>query len=295
MRLSTWGYLAWEAVRGIRRYATMSLASVSTCAICLLVLAGVFVLSANFNAFASDLESGVQVKAYLLDGIPKRGVEELEALIRTFEGVKAVRFVSKDEAVEVLRRQLGENKDLLEAVEENNPLRDSFDITLVSPGAARYVADKVRSLQGVDKVIYSQDVMDRLSRVTATIRWLGSVLVLALAAAAVVVISNTVRLTVFARRREIGIMRLVGATDRFVQVPFVLEGVFLGLGGAGLASICIWYVYGEFAKVLSESLPFLRVIPREPFIYYLCYGLLGFGAIIGALGAAISVKRFLIV
>lgn len=295
MRLRTWGYLWHEALRGIWQNRLLGLASLSTVTACLTALAGVVLVAVNLQHMATFVESQVELVAYLRPDFNRVWTDLLLEKVRALPGVADARFVTKEEALERLRRQFGEQAHLLEGLDEPgaNPLRDSVEIALTSPEAAEGVALGLRGIESVEDVSYRQDVVDRLVALTRLLRLLGLALVGLLAAATVFVISNTIRLTVFARRREIAIMKLVGATDAFIRWPFVLEGVILGLAGALVASGLAAAGYGYVVRLLSAALPFLPVLGPDPLLWNLAKLLLGVGACIGAVGSALSLRRFL--
>lgn len=204
-----------------------------------------------------------------------------------------VRFVSKEEALERMRQSFGERASVLEAVEGINPLPDSFEVQVARPELVAPVAEAIAALPGVAKVDYKRETVDRLFRLTAVIRGLGLVVAAFLVLGCTVVISNTVRLTVFARRREVAIMKLVGATDWFIRWPFVIEGLVLGVAGALLAVGALAGAYWWAAGAAARTLPFLPLVSPERVVRALVWPLLGLGALVGGLGSGISLRRFL--
>ncbi|MEW6546921.1 MAG: permease-like cell division protein FtsX [Bacillota bacterium] len=328
MKVRTWGYLLKEAWGNIRTGRLMALASVSTVAVSLLVLGLFLALVFNLGQLMAQVESEVQIRAFLvMDGVTGQpgaggsgaragapggsgtgGVPggqggsgtlarpnpaELEAQIKELQGVVAVRFVSKEEALERMRQSFGERAAVLEAVEEINPLPDSFEVQVARPELVAPVAEAIAALPGVEKVDYKRDTVDRLFRLTAVVRGLGLIMAVLLVLGSTVVISNTIRLTVFARRREVAIMKLVGATDWFIRWPFVLEGLALGLGGAVLAVAALAGAYWWAAGVAARTLPFLPLVAPEQVVRLTALPVLGLGALVGALGSGVSLRRFL--
>lgn len=221
------------------------------------------------------------------------GVATLEEQIRKLEGVTTVRFVSKQEALERMRQSFGGRATVLEAVDDINPLPDSFEVHVARPDQVAPVAEAIAAMPGVEKVDYKQATVDKLFRLTAAVRGLGVVVALLLVLGSTVVISNAIRLTVFARRREVAIMKLVGATDWFIRWPFVLEGLALGVGGAALAVGALAGAYWWAAGVAARTLPFLALIEPEQVVRLTWTPLLGLGALVGSLGSGISLRRFL--
>ncbi|MDI6824308.1 MAG: permease-like cell division protein FtsX [Bacillota bacterium] len=220
-------------------------------------------------------------------------VAKLEEQIRNLEGVTTVRFVSKQEALERMRESFGERAAILEAVDDINPLPDSFEVQVARPEQVAPVAEAIAAMPGVAKVDYKRDTVDKLFRLTAVVRGLGVVVAVLLVLGSTVVISNAIRLTVFARRREVAIMKLVGATDWFIRWPFVLEGLALGVGGAALAVGALAGAYWWAAGIAARTLPFLVLVEPEQVVRLTWAPLLGLGAVVGSLGSGISLRRFL--
>lgn len=338
MKIRTWGYLLGETARGIRTGRLMALASVSTVAVSLLVLGLFLALALNLGRMMAQVESEVQIRAFLVDaapagaggkggsgmwGTPGSGssqgspqgasggtaqggasgggqqapqapdVKRLEEQIRALEGVTSVRFVSKQEALERMRQSFGERASILEAVDDINPLPDSFEVQVARPEQVAAVAEAIAAMPGVEKVDYKRDTVERLFRLTSVLRGLGLVVAVLLVLGSAVVISNAIRLTVFARRREVAIMKLVGATDWFIRLPFLLEGLALGLGGAVLAWGALALAYWWAAGVAARTLPFLVLVRTEEVVRFTWLPLLALGALVGSLGSGISLRRFL--
>lgn len=272
----------------------MSIASATTVAIALTVLSIFLVLAFNVEYMAHTLESQVQLVAYTHEDFHRELYRDvLLRRIKNMDGVSDVTFVTKEEALERLRDQFGEQRELLDGIEEMNPLRDSFEITVPVPERVDEVAASVSELTSIESVSYEQEVLNRLFRLTNAVRMAGLVLVALLALATIFIISNTVRLTVYARRREIGIMKLVGATDAFIRWPFLLEGAILGLLGGLVAAGVTWWGYSRVVEGMGQALPFVPVIGLNPFLWRMTQLLVLLGLLIGASGAVLSMRRFL--
>ena len=173
----------------------------------------------------------MQISVYLQDGLSTREIQEIGTKISTLPGVKQVNLVTKEEAMERFKERLGEQQGILTAL-DGNPLPNGFEVKMDRPERVNTVAQTISEYKGVENTKFGQEVVERLFALTRMIRIFGVVLILFLALAALFIISNTIRLTVFARRKEIGIMKYVGATDWFIRWPFLLEGMILGFGGA---------------------------------------------------------------
>ena len=207
--------------------------------------------------------------------------------------MEQVTFVSREEAMERFKERLGDQKTLLEALDETNPLPDSFEVMITQPELVKTAAASIERYDGVESARYGQDVMEHLFDMTRLIRIFGFSIMLVLALATLFIIANTIRLTVFARRKEIAIMKYVGATDWFIRWPFILEGMVMGLFGSIIAAIVLRFAYTGVVEALYESLAFFPLIPTYPFINYVTFLVIISGMIIGATGSALSLKRFL--
>lgn len=293
MKIRTIEYFIKEAVSSIRHNGLMSFASISTVALSLLILGMFLIMVLNLNNMASNLESQVQVSVYLQDGLSDVQTREIGTKITKLPGVTQVNFVDKEEAMERFKQRLGEQQSILKALDGNNPLPNAFEVKMDSPEKVKPVAQAIAQLKGVENAKYGQEVVEQLFTLTKMIRIFGVVLIGFLALAALFIISNTIRLTVFARRREIGIMKYVGATDWFIRWPFLLEGIILGFGGALVAVLLLNQTYGALIHQVYESLAFLPLIPQYPFINYISIVLLLIGTVIGALGSTISLRKFM--
>lgn len=293
MKISTAEYFITESLNSIRRNGLMSLASLMTVALSLLILGVFIILVMNLNHMASVLESQVQVTVYLQDSLKDVEVREIGTRITKLPGVTRVNFIAKEEAMNRFKQRLGEQQGLLAELGEANPLPNSFEVKLDRPDRVKPVALAIAQLKGVEAARYGQEVVEQLFSLTRMVRIFGMVLILFLGLAALFIIVNTIRLTVFARRREIGIMKYVGATDWFIRWPFIIEGVLLGFLGACIAVLPLTQFYSMLTGQVYESLAFLPLLPKYPFMGYVNTFLLCAGIGIGALGSVISVKKFL--
>ena len=293
MKIRTSEYFIREVFMSLRRNNWMSLASIGTVAVSLFIFGMFLMLVLNMNKMAESLESQVQINVYLEDSVDREQARDIESDLKELEGVQAVTFVTKDEAMEKFKERLGDQKTLLEALDETNPLPDSFEVMITQPDLVKNAAATIEKWDGVESAKYGQDVMEHLFDITRLIRIFGFTLMLVLAFATLFIISNTIRLTVFARRKEIAIMKYVGATDWFIRWPFVLEGMVLGLLGSIISAIALRLVYTGIAEKIYSTLAFFPLIPEEPFLSYITIVVILSGMAIGSIGSAVSIKKFL--
>jgi cell division transport system permease protein len=293
MKIRTMEYFIKESLNSLKRNGLMSFASVTTVALSLLILGMFLVMVLNLNNMASALESQVQISVYLQDGLSELEMREVGTRITKLPGVVQVNFISKEEAMKRFKERLGEQQSLLNALGDVNPLPNAFEVKVDRTDRVKTAAQAMMQLKGVENAKYGQEIIEQLFALTKMVRIFGLVIIVFLALAALFIISNTIRITVFARRKEIGIMKYVGATDWFIRWPFLLEGMMLGFGGALLAVVFLNETYGVLIHQVYESLAFLPLIPQYPFITHISVVLLVTGTVIGALGSTISLRRFM--
>lgn len=293
MKLSTSEYFIKEVYTSFKRNIWMTLASIFTVVLSLFILGFFSIVILNLNKMADTLESQVQISVYLKDDLSQEEIDETKETLSKIEGLQDIKFTTREEAMENFKERLGDQQFLLDALDDTNPLPDSFSLTVTSPQQVKTIADTVVALDSVESASYSQDIINHLFNLTHLIRLIGVALIILLTGAAIFIISNTIRLTVFARRKEIAIMKYVGATDWFIRWPFLLEGICLGFIGGSLATIFLYIVYNQVTQEIYEAMAFFPLIPQHPFINYISLAILVAGIIIGALGSTISLKRFL--
>ena len=293
MKLSTSEYFIKEVYTSFKRNIWMTLASIFTVVLSLFILGFFSIVILNLNKMADTLESQVQISVYLKDDLSQEEIDETKETLSKIEGLQDIKFITREEAMENFKERLGDQQFLLDALDDTNPLPNSFSLTVTSPKQVKTIADTAAALDSVESASYSQDIINHLFNLTHLIRLIGVALIILLTGAAIFIISNTIRLTVFARRKEIAIMKYVGATDWFIRWPFLLEGICLGFIGGGLATIFLYIVYNQVTQEIYEAMAFFPLIPQHPFIDYISLAILVAGIIIGALGSTISLKRFL--
>ncbi len=293
MILNVFRYYFREAGKSMLRNSWLSIASVGTIIISLLILGGSLLLVLNVRHIASTVESSLEITVFLEDGLDEEKLERLEEEIKFVPGVMVAEFVPKDQALEELKQSLGERADILEGLEEDNPLPDAFRVKTREAEMVPQAARQLEELAGVEQVRYGQGVVEKLLALTRWVRIWGSITMAVLGFAAVFLIATTIRMSVFARRREIGIMKMLGATNTFVRMPFMMEGMILGLAGGLVAALIINFSYLSLLNKVIVTLPFIQLIDDPATLYRVLGGLLALGFGIGALGSAISLHRFL--
>lgn len=293
MSFSTKEYFIKETYKSIRRNGFMSFASVSTVAVSLLVLGMFLMIFLNTNNLAQYLESQVQVSVYMQDSATDKELADVKAKLQKMPGVVKVNQVNKEQALARFKERLGDQEQLLNSLGKDNPFPNSFEVQVDSPERIKTLTPQISQIPKVETAKFGQEVVEHLFQLTKILRFGGILLVIFLAMATLFIISNTIRLTVFARRKEVLIMKYVGATDWFIRWPFLLEGMTLGFFGAVIAFLLINSIYGALLERIHATLAFLPLLPAQPLLFYVDLFLLIAGTGIGALGSYISLRKFL--
>lgn len=290
---SSLSYFWGETFRSLFRNRFMAIASVLTVTLSMFIL-GVFLSAVlNINRMASYLENQVEMTVYLKDGLTTDQVMGIGKYLKAQPGMKEIKFTNKDQAMKDFRERMGDQQGLLDAI-NGNPLPASYQMSFQTPEQLKTAAEVVAKYQGVETVQYGKDIIEQLYKVAQVIRLSGIVLIIFLAGAELFIISNTIRLTVFARRREIQIMKYVGASNGFIRWPFLFEGMVIGFLGSGFASLILWEGYKTVvSEMAAAGLIFIPMIPLWPFMGYTTLIILAAGIVIGVMGSAISLRKYM--
>lgn len=290
---SSLGYFWKETFHSLFRNKFMAVASVLTVTLSMFIL-GVFLCAVlNINHMATYLENQVEMTVYLKDGLNTDQVMAVGKKLKALPELKEIKFTNKDQAMAEFKQRLGDQQGILDAI-NGNPLPSSYSTSFSTPASLKNAVNIVTKYQEVDSVQYGQDIIEQLYKVAQVIRIGGIILIVFLAGAELFIISNTIRLTVFARRREIQIMKYVGATNGFIRWPFIFEGMIIGFLGSGIAAFILWEGYKVVLMEMTQAgLVFIPMIALWPFIGYITVMLLAAGIIIGILGSTISLRKYM--
>ncbi|MFC6038028.1 permease-like cell division protein FtsX [Paenisporosarcina macmurdoensis] len=292
MKARTVGRHFRESFKSLGRNSWMTFASASAVTVTLL-LVGVFVMiMLNLNKVADDLEKDVEIKVLVELTSDEVAATQLETEIKKVSGVESVKYSTKEAELEDLIKDFGENMGLSE---QNNPLRAAFYVKASNPQDTENVAEQIDRLNNTYSVEYGEGKIEKLFDFLNVARNVGLVLILALLFTAMFLISNTIKITIVARRREIEIMKLVGATNGFVRIPFVLEGMWIGILGAILPITLVTLLYYNLYTILQPYLEgeLFSLLPLTPFLYQVNILILAMGVFIGVWGSFMSVRKFL--
>ncbi len=274
----------------------MGLASVGSISAVLIILGIVLILILSINNLVLEVKTKFdEIQVFLELDLEDKDIGIIEETIKSKEGVLSVVFRSKEQGLEIMKEEWEGDSYLLDGLEEN-PLQNSYIIQLEDIKYADSVVKEIKSIKGIEDVKYYKDIIDKLMIIANYIRVGGIVVIGVLVLVSVFIISNTVKITVASRRREINIMKYVGATNGYIRGPFIIEGVLFGLIGAALSIVVINYGYEYFFKSVSDKLyVLLTVYLVSPALLVkditIMFTAIGVG--IGALGSILSLKRFL--
>ena len=287
------GYFFGETVMSLRRNRLLSIATLSTVAICILILGGAVLMTLNASNFMNRLESDLEMMVFVEDSLDKAQLVNMEKEIKSLPGVKSVQFISKDQALTNLQSKFADKKYDLKQTVGDNPLPNSFEVKAENPKDVAKVAKQIFKLEGVYKVNYGQGLVERLFQITRWVRIISIIVIILLALGAVFLIATTIRLAIFSRRKEVYLMKLIGATDWFVRWPFFIEGILLGSLGALLAIILLALGYGSLVNNMQTAIFFIPLINNQRMLLEIYLALFATGAVLGSLGTFISLNRFL--
>ena len=293
MKIRTMGRHIRDAFKSLFRNGLMTFGSVSAVSMILLIV-GVFVsLLFNVIKIGSDIENDVNVRVYIDLAADQEKTDQLEAKIKELADVESVTFRSKDEELEDVTKSFAEEFSLFK--NDGNPLRNAFDVKAKEPQKTSAVAKAIEGMDYVARVRYGEARADNLFRIIATARNIGAVIIVGLLALAMFLISNTIRSTIYSRRTEIEIMRLVGATKAYIRWPFFLEGGMIGLLGSIIPIGLVWSIYLWIYKGGSDffSGSSFSLLDPNPFLIYVSLAMAAIGITIGAFGSILSMRRFL--
>lgn len=285
-------YFLGETFSSLRRNLFMTMAAIMSVALSLLLLGSALLGREIASKNVGAVENQIQVDVFLLDDITPQQSEDLEKLIAGMPEVKTYRYVSKDEAFAEYNKMFEESPALVENVDKT-ALPASYRIKLRDPETAEAVSGRVTGQPGVEEVRYGGDDVDKLLNFIKIVRNGFLVIVVFIMIAAVLLIANTIRLAIYSRRREVGIMKLVGATNWFVRVPFIFEGMAEGAMGALMAGAVIVASKFFWLDRVQESFPFLPLTVGVDSLARIVAVLIAVGMAVGAVGSGVALRRFL--
>ena len=285
-----------DAVKSVIRNFSLSLASISCITITLIIVALAIMASFNVQNFTKEIERDMTIVVFLNNDVNEEDIEEVEEKIKSISNVDTYTFQTKQE----IKKQMQEESDVFNTVLENfsdeeSPLKDTFQVKVKKVETIGKTAKKIQNIKNVSVVRYGEGMVEKMVTAFSSVEKVAIGIVAALILVTVFLIVNTIKLTISARRREISIMRLVGASNITIKMPFIIEGMILGLFGFIVPVIVTTYGYLAFYKHFDGYLysKLIQLIQPEPFIYQISLIVIGIGILVGMIGSASAVKKYL--
>ena len=285
-----------DAFKGVFRNFSLSLASISCITITLIVVAVSIVLSYNVDNFTNLVEKDVTIVAFLDNDLTEEQIEEVKDNISTINNVQKYEFISKKDITQDMMDSSDVFKSIMEEwSEEENPIQNTFQVKVTNINKIDSTAKTIKKIDGITLVKYGEGMVDQLVSVFDIVHKVCLIAVVALILVTAFLISNTIKITIASREKEIGIMRLIGASNLNIRIPFIIEGLLLGALGSIIPILITVYGYGSLYQRFNGQLfsPFIKLIPPTPFVYSASLLLLGIGVLVGMFGSWRAVRKHL--
>ncbi len=296
LSLSKLKYSFREAKKNVIRNGLMSVASLFTIASCLLILGVFTLLSLNVNSITEQIKDQCEIQLYINTEATEERVAQIADEIKSVENVKEISLFTKEDTLAYAKQDMFDgNEGMLEGFDEDNPFSDSYKIVLYDIERTTETVASLEKIADVDKVVNKQDVVNTVVSLSGGVKKFTIAMMIVLLMVAIVIISNTVKLTVFNRRKEINIMKYIGATDRFIRIPFVLEGLIIGFSAAVIAFLLVFWGYFALVSYIGNKLNFgvVELIGAGEVAPMIAVLFVIFGSLIGVVGSAISMRKHL--
>jgi cell division transport system permease protein len=293
MTFSTFSFHLKETICGFRRSAVMTLTTISTVSVSLMILGSFLLFFENMNLLLRNLQSQLHVNFYLQDNIPENDLRTLITTLKSDPRIRDFEIISKEKSLLELKEELGPDAKLLENLPVN-PLPNTVAIFLNPTEDLSGFRQTYRDFAIIEDFAAGQDWVEKVLSIINTTKKIGLAIIILLGFAGLSIISNTIRLTIFARRQEIEIMRLVGATNWFIRVPFLMEGILQGLIGALIAIGFLIVGYSFFQQQIVNIFPELKLLNSFAELSEIYLRIFFLGIALGFLGSIMSLRRFLV-
>lgn len=289
-------YFIGEAFRGLVRNRLMSVASVLTVASCILIVSVFYCLAVNIDFFLQQVEGNIGITVFVYDEVDAVGLQVLHEELLALDHIVSVRYISHQQAFDSVAAQF-DDPSILEGIPPENFHR-SFNIEIRDLRYHDLVTIQLEELAplGIERVRHDQNIARMVMAVSNMVRWVSMGLIFILGVVSIIIITNTIRITVNARQAEINIMKYVGATDWFIRWPFLMEGILIGIIGSLLPVVAVWTGYPQVVRIVQEGMPLIEFIEFRPgheiFIFLFPF-VVFLGALIGAIGSGTSIRKHL--
>ncbi|WP_461205924.1 permease-like cell division protein FtsX [Clostridium sp. DL1XJH146] len=294
MKSSSVKHFVKSAWKSIVRNSTLSIASIVTVSLTLFLFSMLLLTLLNTNNIVKDVESKVELEIFLEDDATSEQKVNIDKILKEDIHIVSIEFIDKSKALEKFQEQLGEDNDaLVQGFEEENPLPESYIIRVDDINSIELVAEEFNEVDGVKKIDDNIEIVSKISSFTSGIKWIGAGILIILIPVSIFLIMNTIRLAVFSRKKEIGIMKFVGATDVFIRWPFILEGMFIGFVGALVSVLFMNYAYVFVFNRFDNIIEGVNLINPNYVHFNLTILFLLSGTLIGVIGSVFSIRKFL--
>jgi cell division transport system permease protein len=290
MQLSGLSYLIKEGLKNVWANRIMSIASVCVLISCLVLTGSAVLFSMNVSKLVETVGDSNETTVYLEDDLSKIEAVYLGRDLQKISNINKVDYYSKEEAIKEYKEKLG--NELFSDLKDDNPLPDAYKISMEDLSKYDQTVEKIMKLKGVDSVSNRSDIARKLTEVNNLVQTLSIWVILALAIISLFIISNTIRATMHNRRFEISIMKSVGATNAFVRIPFIVEGMVIGFIASVISTIALIFLYNGVVEIVSNLVHFTS-IPIFSVILYVALIFVAAGITIGALSGFISIRKYL--
>ena len=296
MKHSIFGYLLGEGFRNVFHNKKSSGASLAIMCATMLIFGLFFMIIENLNNAVETLETQQGIQVFIQKTATDAQMEQIGEQIQAIDGVNKVTFVSKEDALNQTKEKLKDKQALIAGWDESNPFKASYLVTLTDLKLSSQVQDEIKKIDNIDSIQSRDETINGLVAIANGVRIVSAVILTLLVLISIFIIGNTIKLTVPARRKEISIMKYVGATDSFIRWPFVIEGIIIGIVAALLSILVLGIAYSLITNAAANSIISTMGIKLLSFtdmttLLVIVYMVLGIG--IGALGSSISMRKYL--
>lgn len=297
MKSNSFKYLIKTGIHNLWSNRVMAFASIGVLMTCLLLVGAAFVFTQNVNSIVGYVESQTEMNVYMTEKATDDQIASVEKSIKSNGKIASCNFISKEQGLENFKDTMGEEGYLLDSIKDRNTIPDTFVVKIKNIADTKAVRAELKALDGVDDVAAAIEVADTFMYIQRAVTIIGTIVVIVLAIISLVIISNTIRATIFARRKEINIMKFVGATNSFIRIPFIVEGFMLGIISAVVAYLGIWGCYSAILASLGDvgnswlNQALQSIIPFKSIALPLAGFFLLSGTLLGTLGSIISIKN----
>lgn len=286
-------YFFREGIQSIAIHKFISFASISIIVACLLITGSVSLMAVNIDKEIKNLQSETGIAVFIDENTTREDAISLENDIKTIPNVAEVTFISKEDAFNNYKESLGDDASILDGLENDNPLRDGYNIKLTDLSFMDSVIDELNTIPEIKNIRDDQKTASSLLSIRKLFVFISLALILALGSVSIFIISNTIKLAMFARRDEIGIMKMVGATNFFIRIPFIIEGLALGVLAGLIGFFMQWGIYSWLSSTITQSVGVLEIIPFIHMYPYILVCFITSGIFIGVLGSGFTIRKFL--